>query len=558
LTQLDSSKRTLRSRLWWLVSLPLIRLGARILWGLRVDRGPGFPSPPFVLAANHHSFLDPALVGAVYGKRARFIALIDLYGNHRPLDWALDSWEAITVRRGAVPLGTVRQCLDHLESGGVVGLFPEGIRVERFGDAGFKRGAAWLAARTGVPLVAVAVNGTDQVLGIDNKFRKGKVEVIIGPALHPTGTDRSSVDDLTRRWAQWVGDQLSQSESAARYVGPVPGLEYITEEPPNAAVPLAALDGSPIPQDRAYLRNSFPIPKTVTAEVEVLMPGRPTRTLSTGRLSELDQVEMEMVLECAGNGRSMVRPVVSGLEWGLGGASPIRIGGVRLIDALGIVPDEVVELVLTGSDRGTVWPEGDINYQFSVPIDRVQDGSALLVTRWGNAPLGIQHGGPIRFVLPGHYAMRSVKWLAGIEGVIERFAGHFVQRYRYLGDHRFEDASPVAEVQLRSVIAQPGQGDSVPAGAVVVMGSAWSGGVPVAEVGVSMDRGQTWQTAELAPGSGPLAAVAWRHEVVVDPGRHAVMARATDSAGNRQPMSPPWNKNGYANNMIHTVEFDAR
>ncbi len=210
MTRPDPSKP--RHRLWWLISLPAIRLGARILWGLRVDRGPGFPTPPFVIAANHYSFLDPPLVGAVYGKRARFIALIDLFGNHKSLDWALHGWEAITVRRGTVPLGTVRQCLAHLESGGVVGLFPEGIRVETFGDAGFKPGAAWLAARTGVPLVAVTVNGTDQVLGVDNKFRKGRVEVIIGPALHATGTDRAAVDDLTRRWAEWVGKTLTAGQ----------------------------------------------------------------------------------------------------------------------------------------------------------------------------------------------------------------------------------------------------------------------------------------------------------------------------------------------------------
>ncbi len=188
------------------------------MWKLRIDRGQGFPAPPFVIAANHYSFLDPPLVGAVYGKRARYIALIDLYGNHKSLDWALDAWGAITVRRGAVPFGAVRQCLAHLESGGVIGLFPEGIRVERFGDAGFKPGAAWLAARTGVPLVAVAVKGTDQVLGIDNKFRKGRVEVIVGPTLHPTGTDRAAVDDLTRRWADWVGQTLAseRDEEATR------------------------------------------------------------------------------------------------------------------------------------------------------------------------------------------------------------------------------------------------------------------------------------------------------------------------------------------------------
>ena len=88
-------------------------------------------------------------------------------------------------------------------------MFPEGIRVERFGDAGFKPGAAWLAGRAGVPLVAVAVTGTDQVLGVDNKLRRGRVEVVIGPTFHPTGTDRTAVTDLTRRWAEWVGEALS-------------------------------------------------------------------------------------------------------------------------------------------------------------------------------------------------------------------------------------------------------------------------------------------------------------------------------------------------------------
>jgi DMSO/TMAO reductase YedYZ molybdopterin-dependent catalytic subunit len=338
----------------------------------------------------------------------------------------------------------------------------------------------------------------------------------------------------------------------------MPDLEYLTDEPPNAAVPLTVLDGRPIPQDRAYLRNSFPTPTEVEDVVEVELPGIPSRTLTTGTLEELDQVEIEMVLECAGNGRSLVRPAVSGLEWGLGGISPIRIGGVRLIDALENVPDEVVELVLTGADRGTVRPEGEVNYQFSVPIARVKDGSALLATRWGDEPLGIDHGGPIRFVLPGHYAMRSVKWLAKIEGVGEPFSGHFVNRYRYLGDERFEQASPVAAIQVRSVIASPGRGELVPAGAVEIKGSAWSGNGTVEDVAISMDRGETWTAAELSTGSGPLAAVAWRHDVVVSPGTHTVMSRATDAAGNSQPMSPPWNENGYANNLVHAVEFEAR
>jgi 1-acyl-sn-glycerol-3-phosphate acyltransferase len=194
------------------VILPSIRMGARLLWKLQVDRGDGFPKPPFVLAANHYSFLDPPLAGAVYGRRARFIALIDLYGNHHILDWTLDALDVITVQRGTVPLGTVRACLAQLDEGGVVGIFPEGIRVERFGEAGFKRGAAWLAVKRQVPLVAVAVLGSDQVLGIDNKFRRGRVRVVVGPTLHPVGTDDAAIDDLTRRWAHWVGHRLAEGD----------------------------------------------------------------------------------------------------------------------------------------------------------------------------------------------------------------------------------------------------------------------------------------------------------------------------------------------------------
>lgn len=174
-----------------------------------MDRGPGFPPPPFVLAANHHSFLDPPLVGSVYGSRIRFVGLVDLFGEHRLLDWALEGFEVIPVRRGTVPLGAVRTALRHLDEGGVVGLFPEGRRVSRFGELDPLPGAAWLATRAGVPLVGVAVSGTENVLGPDNKLHRGRVAISIGPALMPIGTGRQAVEDLTRRWAGWISSALT-------------------------------------------------------------------------------------------------------------------------------------------------------------------------------------------------------------------------------------------------------------------------------------------------------------------------------------------------------------
>jgi DMSO/TMAO reductase YedYZ molybdopterin-dependent catalytic subunit len=339
----------------------------------------------------------------------------------------------------------------------------------------------------------------------------------------------------------------------------MPGLEYLTDSPPNAAVPLERLDGRPLDQDRAYVRNSFdvPGPETLTGEVEVMIPGRPTRTVTAEDLAGLDQVDADFVLECAGNGRSLIRPVVDGLAWGFGGVSPIRVRGVRLVDLLGDLPEEVIELVITGADQGEVHPEGAVNYQFSVATGRVTDGSALLVTEWGGDPLGLEHGGPIRFMLPGDYAMRSVKWVTRIEGVTEPFTGHFVDRYRYLGDVRHDEGSPVGVIAVRAVIATPSDGETAEAGSLLVSGSAWSGTGPVIEVSVSTDGGETWLQADLEPGPDPWSACSWRCVVEIIPGRHSVMAKATDVTGNTQPIEPPWNARGYANNVVHRVGFEA-
>jgi DMSO/TMAO reductase YedYZ molybdopterin-dependent catalytic subunit len=186
----------------------------------------------------------------------------------------------------------------------------------------------------------------------------------------------------------------------------------------------------------------------------------------------------------------------------------------------------------------------------------VADGSALLVTEWGGDPLGLEHGGPIRFMLPSDYAMRSVKWVTRIEAVTEPFSGHFVDRYRYLGDVRHAEGSPVGAVAVRSVIASPADGATVEAGNLSVSGSAWSGGGLVIQVSVSTDGGETWLQAELEPGPGPWSACRWRCDVEVTPGRHTVMARATDLTGDTQPIAPPWNARGYANNVVHRVSFE--
>ena len=179
------------TRVAWRVASPTIRAVSWLAWRLSIAKGDGFPEPPFVIAANHFSFLDPPMIGAAFKGRVRFLAVADLFGPYRLLDLALNTFEVIPVRRGSIPLAAIREALNHLRQGGVVAVFPEGTRAHRFGDLPFARGAAWLAVRAKVPLVPIAISGTDRVLGIDNRLRRGRISVEVGKAMYPQGSGDS-------------------------------------------------------------------------------------------------------------------------------------------------------------------------------------------------------------------------------------------------------------------------------------------------------------------------------------------------------------------------------
>ena len=59
-----------------------------------------------------------------------------------------------------------------------------------------------------------------------------------------------------------------------------------------------------------------------------------------------------------------------------------------------------------------------------------------------------------------------------------------------------------------------------------------------------------WAEAELGPALGPFARRAWSYRWEASPGEHVLASRATDAAGNAQPLEPPWNHGGFGNNLV--------
>jgi 1-acyl-sn-glycerol-3-phosphate acyltransferase len=201
------------ARLVFRAGAPLARLLGRAWVDFEVT-GPGrIPrSGPLVVAANHLSHIDPVIVSAVVQRPIRFLAVDELFGRSRAFD-TLTTWlGAVPMTRVRVPLGAMRSALEWLEAGETVGLFPEGRRVGYWGEDPPKRGAAWLALRTGAPLLPIAIEGTDAMMSRDEpRLRRAPVRAWVGEPLDPDGylDHVDPVGDLTEAWRTvmdgWLG-----------------------------------------------------------------------------------------------------------------------------------------------------------------------------------------------------------------------------------------------------------------------------------------------------------------------------------------------------------------
>jgi 1-acyl-sn-glycerol-3-phosphate acyltransferase len=183
----------------------------RVLFSLEVERA-SIPDGPVVFAANHLSHLDPVIVGVVAERPVRFLAVDELFGRSRFFD-------ALTIRLGTIPMsrtrtpfGPLKLALAELAAGRSIGLFPEGVRVWAWGERQPKRGAAWLALRADVPLVPVAVAGTDLAMGREaGRISRAPVTVAVCEAIHPSDhrDHPDPVGSMTAEWARRIGAALA-------------------------------------------------------------------------------------------------------------------------------------------------------------------------------------------------------------------------------------------------------------------------------------------------------------------------------------------------------------
>jgi DMSO/TMAO reductase YedYZ molybdopterin-dependent catalytic subunit len=333
----------------------------------------------------------------------------------------------------------------------------------------------------------------------------------------------------------------------------LPGERVVVSlEPFNAETPLNRQMGVLTPARRHYVRNHFPIP---TGWPGLAVDGAVDRpqTLTLDDLLALPARSLVVTLECAGNGRAFMRPPVAGEPWQLGAAGTAEWTGTPLrplLERSGWKAD-AVEVVFEGADHGTpAGASGPIAYARSLPLDRALHPDTLLAYAMNGEPLLPEHGAPLRLLVPGWYGMASVKWLTRITLAREAFTG-FYQVDRYVMKRNGE-RYPLGLIAMRAVITTPVPGAVVERRLQAIRGYAWCGApAGIAGVEVSVDSGANWSSARLEPGFSPYAWRPWECEwEPTQAGACALLARAINSAGRRQPPDAPWNALGYANNAV--------
>lgn len=169
------------------------------------------PGGPVVVAANHFSHLDVPLLGTNLGRYARFLAVDELYGKSRALDATMAFFGAIPLDRDGYPVAALRAAIDHLHGGHVIGMFPEGRRVDDWGDDHPRRGAAWLAWMSGAPLVPVAIHGTQTSMSPNTRrFHRTAVRIwICEPLWWHDYVDRvDPLQSMMDDWFETVDERL--------------------------------------------------------------------------------------------------------------------------------------------------------------------------------------------------------------------------------------------------------------------------------------------------------------------------------------------------------------
>jgi sulfite oxidase len=344
-----------------------------------------------------------------------------------------------------------------------------------------------------------------------------------------------------------------------------PALIVHTPKPCNAETPDSDLGPYVTPTEKFYVRNHLWVPNVSDPDSYRLTIELPDGEEASYSLSDLrtkfTQHTISATLQCSGNRRKHMTEgsrSTNGLQWGVGAISNAEWTGVKLRDVLAAsgfnpsdIPDDIKHAQFVGMEA----------YGASIPIDKACDknGDVLLAHSMNGAPIPRDHGYPLRVLVPGTVAARSVKWINKIVLSDEESTSQWQRRdYKCFGPNEGDkpnwDAAPaIQETPVQSAITSVrwltadrlrnsslARAYGLEEESIVLQGYAFSGGGRgIIRVDVSTDDGRTWTQAQLkAHESKGSKAWSWQQWELAIPARKArgyFCVKAVDEAYNSQP-----------------------
>ncbi|MEH1012225.1 molybdopterin-dependent oxidoreductase [Micromonospora sp. CPCC 206060] len=360
-------------------------------------------------------------------------------------------------------------------------------------------GAAEPGAGTGVPSTG------------DNPSPEGRRRFLTGTGLLVGAAALSGVG------GRWLAGRRGVAEARSALTLPAP----VSPAPPvPAGADLSLTQLAPYTTSNAAfyrIDTALAVPQVDLETWRLRIHGRVRNplTLSFAELLARPMVERYITLACVSN--EVGGDLVGNARW-LGVPIGELLDEVEPLDGA----DQVVGRSVDGWTCGT-------------PTEVLRDGrDALLAVGMNGEPLPVEHGFPVRMVVPGLYGYVSAcKWLVELELTsFADFDAYWVPR----------GWSARGPIKTQSRIDVPRPRNRLTAGPVTVAGVAWAQHVGIARVEVRVDGGP-WQLATLAPAVSADTWVQWSWQWAASAGEHTLEVRATDPTGavqtdRRRPVAP--------------------
>ena len=363
-----------------------------------------------------------------------------------------------------------------------------------------------------------------------------------------------------------------------------------SERPFNAETPVEGLNSFITPEEMFYVRHHMWVPETdeKSHEVVVELPDGEERAYTLADLrTKFKKATVTATLQCSGNRRkhmSNESRSTNGLQWDVGGISTSEWTGVRLRDILADAgfpvndpPEDIKHAHFTGAEA----------YGASIPIETAVDrlGDVLLAFEMNGRPLAPDHGYPLRVIVPGTVAARSVKWVNRIVLAGEESTSQWQRRdYKCFGPNvgssqaDWDSAPAIQEMPVQSAITSLRdislhsvsdrkllQVYGLEEDSISVEGYSFAGGGRrIIRVDVSSDDGRTWHQAELlqdeSSGAKAWSWTRWRWVLPRQQAGRSFVVKAVDEAYNVQPgeYEPTYNFRGNLTNAWHRIGYGPR